>query len=154
MKNVAGKEFGFELIIVPKDGVREEDVTKESDRYLVFATNHVWHSDANAVQMVLQMYRERWGIENGYKSAKAVRPRATSTNRSVRIFMFFTSLFIYNLWVFLRTNNEHIRLADLLMLMSIAVYTSGMFHGRPPDPSWEELIQGTQSELLIIPYRR
>ena len=140
MKNTAGEKFGFELIIVPKDDVKEEDVTKESDRYLVFATNHLWRSDVDAVQMVPQMYRERWGIENGYKSAKTVRPRTTSTNRSVRIFMFFISLFIYNLWVFLRTSNGYIRLADLLMFMSIAVYRNGLFHGRPPDPPWEELI--------------
>ena len=60
MKNTAGKKFGFELIIVvPKDGVREEDVTKESDRYLVFATNHLWRSEVNAVQMIPQMYRKR-----------------------------------------------------------------------------------------------
>ncbi len=56
MKNVAGKEFGFELIIVvPKDGVREGVVSKESDRYLAFATYHLWCRDVNAVQMVPQM---------------------------------------------------------------------------------------------------
>ncbi len=51
MKNVTGEEFGFELIIVPKDSVREEDVTKESDR-MVFAINHLWCSNVNAVQRV------------------------------------------------------------------------------------------------------
>ena len=126
MKNVAGKEFGFKLIIVSKDGVKEEDVTKEHDR-MMFATNHLWRSDVNVIPMVHQMYRERRGIENGYKSAKAIRSCTISTNRSVRIFMFFMSLFIYNIWVFLRTSKGHIRLADLLMLMSIAVYNRACF---------------------------
>ncbi len=57
-------------------------------------------------------------IETGYKSAKAVRHCTTSTDKSVRIFMFFMYLFIYNLWIFLRIHNEH-RLADLLMWMSL-----------------------------------
>ena len=50
LKKVTGKKFGFELIIVSKDGVREEDVSKESDRYLVFTTNHLWRSEDNAVR--------------------------------------------------------------------------------------------------------
>ena len=64
----------FELIIVPKDGVIEKNITKESDRYTVSATNHLWYSDANTVQMVPQMYRERWSLKTD-TSAKAVRPR-------------------------------------------------------------------------------
>ncbi len=108
MKNVAGKEFGFELIIiVPKDCVRERMSQKRATGSGV--------CDKSLVAVMPMQCRRFYrctggeGIENGYK-CKAIRPRTTGTNRSVRIFMFFMSLFICNLGVFFRTNNEHIDL--------------------------------------------
>ncbi len=139
MKNTAGEKFRFELIIVvPKDCVRERMSQKR-------ATGSGVCDKSLVAVMPMQCRRfprctGRGGVLRTDTSAKAVRPRTTSTNRSVRISMFFISLFIYNLWIFLRTSNGHIRLADLLVFMSIAVYRNGLFHGRPPDPPWEELI--------------
>ncbi len=91
MKNVAGEEFGFELIIVPKDGIRER-ISQKRATGIRCLRQITCDGDAN-VMVVPQMYRGN-GVLGTDTNAKAVRFRTISTDRSVRTFLFsFPSLF-------------------------------------------------------------
>ena len=47
---------------------------------------------------VPEEYKKRWRIENNFKSIEQIRARTGSRNHAIRIFMFFLSLAVYNLW--------------------------------------------------------
>ncbi len=48
-----------------------------------------------------EIYRERWGIENGYLEKKDVKEKTHSPDMGVRYFLFYLSVLIYNMWVLL-----------------------------------------------------
>ena len=63
-------------------------------------------------------YKKRWGIETGYRDAKRVMPRTISRNAVIRLFMFFVSLLISNIWMLSRAKNRRdTRLTVLLACM-------------------------------------
>ncbi|EMA55846.1 transposase [Halococcus thailandensis] len=89
---------------------------------VVFETNHpyVTAGDADGQQMdarafvhmierLIQWYRHRWGIENGFKKQKHFMVRTTSTERDYRFFNFAFACVLYNVW----------RLVDLLVKLAI-----------------------------------
>ncbi len=43
--------------------------------------------------------RRRRSIETGYRDTERTRPKTTSQNAPVRMFLFFMALVMYNLWV-------------------------------------------------------
>ena len=43
-------------------------------------------------------YKKRWRIENNFKSVEQMRARTGSRNHSIRVFMFFLSMTVCNLW--------------------------------------------------------
>ena len=85
------------LVIVPRKDAKESDPLK--DRYLVFATNFSVREARTKLANIPEVYRERWGIETGYRVAKRIRPFTCSKNPSVRLVLFYFTMFLYNLWV-------------------------------------------------------
>ena len=51
------------------------------------------------VRELAEIYRERWGIENGYLEKKDVKEKTHSPDIGVRYFLFYISVLIYNMWV-------------------------------------------------------
>ena len=55
--------------------------------------------DENNARELAEIYRERWGIENGYLEKKDVKEKTHSPDMGVRYFLFFLSVLLYNMWV-------------------------------------------------------
>lgn len=67
-------------------------------------------------------YRERFGIESGYRSKNALRVRTSSSHYATRLFLQLFSVLAYNLWTLLRalraraTGRIHPRRKDAVLL--------------------------------------
>jgi len=48
---------------------------------------------------IAERYRKRFGIESSYKLNKAIRPRTSSRNPAIRMFLFSAAVLIQNIWV-------------------------------------------------------
>ena len=57
------------------------------------------HIVAGDPDRFVEIYRQRWGIETGYRCYEEMRPKTTSHNESVRILLMFFPFLIYNAWV-------------------------------------------------------
>jgi hypothetical protein len=51
------------------------------------------------LRQIAERYRKRFGIESSYKLNKAIRPRTSSRNPAIRLFLFSAAMLIQNLWV-------------------------------------------------------
>ena len=47
---------------------------------------------------VPEEYKKRWRIEKNFKSVKHMRASTCSRNHAIRVFMFFLSMIVCNLW--------------------------------------------------------
>lgn len=52
-----------------------------------------------SLHRISEFYRKRFGIESSYKLNKAIRPRTSSRNPAIRLFLFGVALIIQNIWV-------------------------------------------------------
>ncbi len=74
------------------------------DRYVVFETNAELPVEGDedelrrAVQRLTRRYRERWTIENGYKSLKSFIVLTTSKSHTLRYFSFIFACPLFNVW--------------------------------------------------------
>jgi len=90
------------------EGTEEGD---DVDRYIVFETNTDLPNDSDedelrrAVRRLTRRYRERWTIENGYKSLKSFIVPTTSKSHALRYFNFVFACLLFNVW----------KLVDLLL---------------------------------------
>ena len=50
------------------------------------------------IKDIPEEYKKRWRIENNFKSVEQMRARTGSRNHSIRVFMFFLSMTVCNLW--------------------------------------------------------
>ena len=74
------------------------------------------------VRDIAEIYRERWGIENGYLEKKDVKEKTHSPDMGVRYFLFFISVLLYNMWVLFNiirrmANYGWITLMDFIIAM-------------------------------------
>ncbi len=83
----------------------DEDDEPAADSYLVFETNAdvpTETADAaalrQAVRRLVRRYRQRWEIENAYKSVKPFVVPTTSTSHALRYFNFAFACLLYNVW--------------------------------------------------------
>ena len=84
------------LVIVPNKKAKRDAPAK--DRYLAFITN-AHHTEARTLVDTLPLkYKERWGIETGYRCAKSIRPRTCSRNPCIRILHFYFTMILSNVW--------------------------------------------------------
>lgn len=79
-------------------------------------------TEGNARELA-EIYRERWGIENGYLEKKDVKEKTHSPEMGVRYFLFFLSVLLYNMWMLLNllrriAGNKWITLMDFVIAMS------------------------------------
>lgn len=51
------------------------------------------------LRQIAERYRKRFGIESSYKLNKAIRPRTSSRNPAIRLFLFSAAALIQNIWV-------------------------------------------------------
>ena len=82
---------------------------------------------------IAEFYRKRFGIESSYKLDKSIRPRTSSRNPAIRLFLFNTAAIIQNFWVVVkmvfckhicRASEKMITLHDFvdILLHQIRVY--------------------------------
>ena len=77
---------------------------EKKDYTYLFATNLSYKS-----KTILQMYRDRWGQETGYRMYDEFLIRTTSRNYVVRLFYFLFACLMYNAWVLYNSEQEEQR---------------------------------------------
>ena len=95
MRSSNGTTFRFWLVI--KKRLKE---TKDGRKwkYLTYATNLERQYMKRTIKDIPEEYKKRWRIENNFKSIEQTRARTGSRNHSIRVFMFFLSMTVCNLW--------------------------------------------------------
>lgn len=71
------------------------------DDVFIYATN-TGDLSADEITSYAKRYRERWGIETGYRVKDKLRVRTASDHYSVRLFLQLVSVLAYNLWTLVR----------------------------------------------------
>jgi Transposase DDE domain len=74
---------------------------KKKDLTYLFATNLPYKSET-----ILELYRDRWGQETGYRMYDEFLIRTTSRNYVVRLFYFLFACLMYNAWVLYNSQRE------------------------------------------------
>ena len=95
MRSNDGTTFRFWLVI--KKRLRKKK-GKRRWEYLTYATNVERWYIKRTMKDVPEEYKKRWRIENNFKSVEQMRARTGSRNHSIRVFMFFLSMTVCNLW--------------------------------------------------------
>lgn len=150
MKNAAGQSVTYRLLIQKvrkwsdvddyepgrKGGKKRTREQKIMEMYVVFATNLGAARVRREIRKLPEDYRRRWGIETAYRQVEDVRPWTTSRDLAFRLMLFYTSLFMYNMWAIERrrdganpvdlTLESIVHVAALIILRGIA--------GMPFDP--------------------
>ena len=98
MTSREGYTATFTLVILEKTPEPDE-VKKETDRYIVFATNARARSKQDIYIQDSRRVQTRWGIETGYACMERIRPRTSSRNDSIRMLLMYLPLVIYNAWI-------------------------------------------------------
>ena len=95
MRSSNGTAFRFNLVI--KKRLKE---TKDGRKwkYLTYATNLERQYIKRTIKDIPEKYKKRWRIENNFKSVEQIRARTCSRNHAIRVFMFFLSMTVCNLW--------------------------------------------------------
>ena len=95
MRSGNGAVFRFNLVI--KKRLKE---TKDGRKwkYLMYATNLERQCIKRTIKDIPEEYKKRWCIENNFKSVEQMRAHTCSRNHSIRVFMFFLSMTVCNLW--------------------------------------------------------
>ena len=97
MTSREGYTAAFTLVILEK--TPEPGEVKETDRYVVFATNVRARSKQDLISKIPDEYKKRWGIETRYACMERSRPRTSSRNDSIRMLLMYLPLVIYNAWI-------------------------------------------------------
>ena len=95
MRSSNGTTFRFWLVI--KKRLRKKK-GKRRWEYLMHATNVERWYIKRTMKDVPEEYKKRWRIENNFKSVEQIRARTGSRNHAIRVFMFFLSMIVCNLW--------------------------------------------------------
>ncbi len=96
MKADDGTEFTFWLVI-EKRMVKAKG--KRRWKYLTFTTNVRQGRIGRTMKRDIPgLYRQRWRIENAYKSIKQILPTTSSKNLSIRTFMMYFAMVYCNTW--------------------------------------------------------
>lgn len=133
---------GYTLIIRRNERYREGD--EETPKYHTFATNIPEHLIHGNVDGFVERYRQRWGIETGYRCYESVRPRTTSRSESVRMLLMFFPFLMYNAWIISKHllmrrkldgggKKQTVTLKQTVRLF-IRFCLESLRKGRPPDP--------------------
>ena len=125
---VNGHEFSF---IVLKDSIGSAKKVHANFVHIIYYS-HKKHDfsfytninvNENNVIELAELYRKRWGIENGYQERKIdIKEKTHSSHMAIRQFLYFFSILVYNLWVLINLIRgiyglSHIILMDFLIAM-------------------------------------
>lgn len=100
MTNKAGESSTSTLVICLKKNPRKTGDVK--DKYIAFLTNIQVDNPRKLLTYIPKVYRQRWGIETGYRIIKQVRAKTKSPRASARLFLFHISLVYTNVWLLYR----------------------------------------------------
>ena len=95
MRSNDGTTFRFWLVIKKR---LKEKKGKRRWEYLMYATNVERRYIKRTIKDIPEEYKKRWRIENNFKSVEQMCARTCSRNHAIRIFMFFLSMTVCNLW--------------------------------------------------------
>ena len=95
MRSGDGTTFRFWPVI--KKRLKEKKGRRRWE-YLTYVTNVERWYIKRTIKDVPEEYKKRWRIKNNFKSVEQIRARTCSRNRSIRVFMFFLSMTVCNLW--------------------------------------------------------
>ena len=95
MRSGDGTTFRFWLVVKKR---LKEKKGKRRWEYLTYATNVERWYIKRTMKDVPEEYKKRWRIENNFKSVEQMHARTGSRNHSIRVFMFFLSMTVCNLW--------------------------------------------------------
>ena len=76
-------------------------VVDEDEMSYYLATNMKHDADK-----LLDMYRNRWGIETSYRVIEQFMPQTTSKAYVIRLFYFLFAVWMYNLWILFNINRQ------------------------------------------------
>ena len=88
------------LIIIEKREIAKKGKDKGKLRavYLVYATNMPVGLARKAIKEIPAAYKKRWAIETGYRVVEKIRARTKSNCTQARIFLFFFTMTVNNVW--------------------------------------------------------
>ena len=70
------------------------------DKYVAFLTNIAVDSPKEMAERIPKKYRARWGTGTGYRCVESVRARTKSPNMAARLFLFYFTLVVVNMWLY------------------------------------------------------
>ena len=76
----------------------KETKGKKRWEYMMHATNVERQHIKRTIKDIPEEYKKRWRIENNFKSVEQMRAHTCSRNHAIRVFMFFLSMIVCNLW--------------------------------------------------------
>jgi hypothetical protein len=82
---------------------------KEADLVCYVYDDMVYYLVTNmkcAADKLLDIFRNRWGIETSYRLIEQFMPKTTSKKYEVRLFYFLFAVWMYNLWVLFNINQK------------------------------------------------
>lgn len=91
---------GEKIYIIRKEKGRLNVYTKSEnngDEKVCFITS--LDIDEKSAKQYGELFRRRWGIETSYRVEGDFKPKTTSKNPVVRLYYFFFSVCVYNIWV-------------------------------------------------------
>ncbi|MCU4717925.1 transposase [Halapricum hydrolyticum] len=95
---VDGDTHDLSIMYVPKDAaIENEEDADDGDEYAIFTTNY--RVEPDRAQALTGQYRDRWTIENQYKSIrKHFLPTSASKDYRVRFLYFTIGVLMHNVW--------------------------------------------------------
>ena len=87
-------------------------------------------TESNVI-MLAEIYRERWGIENGYLEKSGMKGKTHSPDMGIRYFLFFLSVLLYNMWMLINlirrlSGYSWITLMDFIIAMGRGKWGAAM----------------------------
>ena len=89
-------KISFEVVVAHDKEKKRKD---GKDYIYLFVTNFPYDFET-----ILQLYKDRWAIETGYRMCNQFLVKTTSRNYTIRLFYFLFACLMYNAWVLY--NNE------------------------------------------------
>lgn len=89
-------KVSFEVVVAYDKDKQKID---GKDYVYLFATSFPYDS-----QTILELYKDRWAIETGYRMCNQFLMKTTSRNYTIRLFYFLFACLMYNAWILY--NNE------------------------------------------------
>jgi putative transposase len=100
-------KISFEVVVA-----HDKEKKRKDGKYHVylFATNFLFDSET-----ILELYKDRWAIETGYRMYNQFLMKTTSRNYTIRLFYFLFACLMYNAWV-LYDNEQHLEHATIIVI--------------------------------------